>query len=185
MSTITQTTPQSPSIYDDAVAFGQFKTSIMFYVLFVIGIVVFCFGIYELFFKKNKHSLDVVSKVRNATCNPIRDRYNDNYRCTFNVTYTYLGKTYQPQNRITITNQTPLHNDDEYTVYIDPENASDFSTDSIQLDHDAGKIMIFIGLLLIGMGYLSRWLAYRYRSYAALETVSTGANMIGGAFNRW
>jgi len=186
------TTPQAPiskgsqpsSIYDDAVEFGQFKTSIMFYVLLVIGIFIVCVGIYNLFFKKNKHTNEVSSKVLNVKCDSIWNRYNESFRCAFNVTYTYDGKTYQPTSKITITNNMPLHEGDSYTVYVDPANPSDFSDDGLKTDHGTGIVMIFLGLFLIGIGYFTRWLSYRYRSYAALETVSTGASMIG-AFNRY
>lgn len=187
MSTITTqaSTPQQPSIYDDAVEFGQFKTSIMFYVLLVFGILLICFGIYNMFFKKNNHTQEVSSTVRNVKCDSIWDRYNENFLCTFNITYTYEGKTYQPDNKITISNNMPLHESDPYTVYVDPINPSDFSHDGLKTDHGTGVVMVFLGLFLIGIGYFTRWLSYRYRSYAALETVSTGASMIGAFNNRW
>ena len=157
-------------IYSGASEVGQIKTTIGLVFGIICLVICLIIGIYLIFFDKNKHTKDVTATITDASCS----NNNNNVNCTLNVTYIFNNTSYS--NIINTTDKNYIKNQ-TITLYIDPSNPADISTQSLANDKTTGIIAIIIGFVIFGGTLLSWWLSRKYKFFAAAEGVSLGVDM--------
>lgn len=174
-------------LYSGAAELGMFRVTIGLIFGIIFGLAAIIFGLYMAFYKKNVHSVEVHGKIIEivGTCTSIIDRDNNlQVKCSVKIEYMYNGVSYKPTNTFP-TNDGMKSIGQEFTIYIDPNNPSDCSTDSIQNDKKIGWIIFMIGLVFIGLSFLYWWLAQRYKFFAAAEGVGMGIGLMGYGRSGW
>lgn len=176
-------TTSSPSlgdqIYSGTAELGKFKTTIGLFIGCFVGIIFIIIGIYMLT-KKNNHTQEIQAKVEELKTPCTSSSIGNNQQminCYLVISYSYNGLNYKPNLN---TNDTYHNVGDLITIYIDPNNPSDFSQESKQADKNIGWIIIGFAVFFILVSILFWWLAQRYKMFAAFEGVSMGTNLISG-----
>ena len=165
-------------IYSGTAELGQFRTTVGLFIGSIIGIIFIIVGIYMLT-KQNTHTEKVQAKVESLV-NPCTSNNNQKMiNCNLTISYTYKNILYKP---LTVLRTIDgFHNiGDLISIYIDPNNPSDFSQESKQSDTVIGWIIIGFATFFILASILSWWLARRYKLFAAFEGASMGVNLISG-----
>jgi hypothetical protein len=164
-------------IYSGAAEVGQIRTTIGLIIGSIIGIFFIAVGIYLEFFNKNKHTKDILATVTDANCTSVATRNSVDINCALNIKYTVNDKEYKG---FVNTNDTTHIKDSTVTVYIDPENPSDVSMQSLKSDKNMGIFGIIFGLVAIGISVFSWWLSRKYKFFAAAQGVSMGVDLLRG-----
>ena len=176
-------------LYTGAAEVGKIRTTMSLVVAIIIGVILFGIGI-SLLLKKNVHTFTVSALIDSANCSQTTRVTNNatytNYICDMKISYMYNGQRYPAEPGFFSLN-APM-SDRQYVkgntidVYINPNEPQNFSLESLQSDRFAGWICIGFAVLIVGMAYLMRWLAQRYKFLAAAEGVGLGANIISNGF---
>ena len=135
-------------IYEETSELG--KTKIGLYIGCFIGIVLLCICIYLSFFRNNKHTEKVEAIVQTKNC---ESGNNNTISCKLTISYTYKNIIYNPTN---ILNTIDGYHDvlDIITIYIDPNNPSDFSQSSKENDKGLGWFLFGFGIFTIFVSIL-------------------------------
>ena len=167
-------------IYSGAAELGMFKVTLGLVFGIIVGVAAIGFGFYIALLKKN---VQVVATIREiiGTCTSIVDRNtNLQVKCSVKIEYTYNDVSYKPDT-IFYTNDGIKVIGQPITIYVDPNNLSDISTDS---NKKVGWLIFGFGIVIIGFSLLYWWLARRYKFFAAAEGVGMGVGIVGG-YRRW
>ena len=166
-------------IYSGAAELGMFRVTLGLVFGIIFGVAAISFGLYMALLKKNVQVHATIREVI-GTCSPIVDRNNLQVKCSVKIEYTYNDISYKPDtifytiDGIKVVGQ-PM------TIYIDPNNPSDCSTDSLQ---KVGWFIFGVGIVIIGFSLLYWWLARRYKFFAAAEGVGMGVGIVSG-YGKW
>ena len=180
---MTNTSPGiGDQLYSGAAEVGKIRTTISLVIAFIIGIILVIAGIGFLL-KKNVYTFKVSALIDSANCLQIA---STKYNCELKISYTYKGERYPTAETtffsINTTSDYPYVKGNLIDIFIDPNNPSDHSFESLQTDRLAGWLCIGFAVVIVGMAYLMRWLSQRYKFFAAAEGIGLGANIIGNGF---
>lgn len=184
----------SETVYDGAATVGRAQALLQAVILTLVGIGVIVLGSYLLLSKpKRTYSINdaVLSKM---TCPNVPTTSestetvvtNIGQSCSYEVTYTYLDKSYTSS--VSATLQYKVSNNDKVTIWIDPNNP-------IDLQFVADQNLKIPGIACIGLGsflIIGFWMYYfvmkKSKVLAAVSgtavTVNAGANIVQSIFKK-
>ena len=168
-------------LYSGAAEVGKIRTTISLVIAVIIGVVLLIVGI-GLLLKKNVYTFKVSALVDLANCSQIA---STRYTCDLKISYMYKGGRYPTEPAffsINTSSDFPYVKGNLVDVFVDPDNPSDHSLESLKSDRVAGWVCIGFAVVIVGMAYLMRWLSQRYKFFAAAEGIGLGANIIGNGF---
>jgi hypothetical protein len=186
MSTSIQQPGLGDQMYEGAAEAGKVYTTVKLVFTSIISIFFLIIGIY-LIFSKNKHTEEVTAQITKINPNGCRETGNNNsiVICDTVISYSYNGTEYKDKSLK--TSDDVYHQvGDSVSIFVDPNNPSDFSTESKSKDRTVGFIFIGISIFCVAMALLMWWLAQRYKFIGAVEGASLGVNLISGGlgYNR-
>jgi hypothetical protein len=164
-------------LYSGAAEVGKIRTTIGLIIAVIIGIILLFIGIGFLL-KKNVYTFKVSALIDSANCVQIA---STRYTCDLKISYTYKGDRYPAEPAffsINTSSDFPYVKGDLVDVFIDPNNPSDHSLESLQIDRIAGWLCIGFAVGIIGIAYLMRWLSQRYKFFAAAQGIGFGVDII-------
>ena len=166
--------------YSGAATFGRVSAGIGAVFTTVIAVIFVIIGIVLLFHKTvySKTTQGVI--IDTPTCDSNHNNNDVTYNCyNIQIIYTVDGKVY-PMQTLTSSGSTRYVRG-PVTIYYDP---SDPSKISLTLDnyHTAGIVLIVVGLIIAIIAWIWFVITMRYKAVAAVGGVSSGIEMIGGAF---
>ena len=190
MSTTVQQPGLGDQMYEGAAEAGKVYTTIKLVFASIISIIFLIIGFY-LIFSKNKHTEEVtaqITKINQNGCRETGTNTNNNIGviiCDTLISYSYNGIEYKDKSLK--TSDDIYHQvGDNVTIFVDPINPSDFSTESKSKDRTLGFIFIGISIFCVAIALLMWWLSRRYKFIGAVEGASLGVNLISGGlgYNR-
>lgn len=173
------------TIYEDAASVGRFRTLIGFIIASVIGLILFIFGVYRMMYgKKYEEVSAVITKVgscQTSTTTSTNSQHatttSSSTTCLLDVKYTF-NKIEYTATALTMTQD--MNNlfavGHSVSIYIDP-TSPEVAHASPEI---SGSVFIIIGLIVVGIGYLSYWLSNRYKFFAAAEGAGLAADVLRG-----
>jgi len=164
-------------IYTGAAEIGKIRVTISLIISIIIGIFLLVLGIIMIC-KKNVHIEQITANVDIANCTA----YQQNYNCNLIISYEYNGKIFSKK-PLRTTNSSNFVVNDKIDIYINPQNPSDYSLESLAKDKMIGWFMIGISFIVVALAVLFYWLTYKSKFFAATEGVGLGVQMLsGGSF---
>jgi len=157
-------------LYSGAAEVGKIRTTIGLIIAVIIGI--------SFLLKKNVYTFKVSALIDSANCVQIA---STRYTCDLKISYTYKGDRYPIEPAffsINTSSNFPYAKGDLVDVFIDPNNPSDHSLESLQIDRIAGWLCVGFAVGIIGIAYLMRWLSQRYKFFAAAQGIEFGVDII-------
>jgi hypothetical protein len=167
-------------IYSGTASFGVIMSDLKAVFGVIIGIILISVGIY-LIVKKVKRTSTVNATIANVNCVQTKQSNNDvEYSCKFDATYIIDGQTIT-KNLSSLPINEELVEGSTITLYYDPNNQTDISTDSGNF-HIIGWLCIAFGLLISISGVVWAYLANKYKPVAAVSGAITGIEMLKNIF---
>lgn len=145
----------------------------IFLIIAVILAVIFTIISINIFRKKKVYTQKVSATINTSTCNQVNSSNNTiQWQCSMNVTYSVNGTSYTKD--IIKTSNVKYNSGSLIDLYVDPTNPgnSSLSKDSNTIAY----ILLFVGIGLVGISYLSLYFTKKYRGFA---TISGGVQAIG------
>ena len=170
-------TTMAQDIYSGTATFGVIMSDLKAVFGVIIGIIFIAVGIY-LIVKKVKRTATVDAVITNVICKQTVQQSNNDveYSCTFDATYTIDGKS-TTKNLSSLPSLEKLVDGATITLYYDPNNNTDISTESGNY-HFFGWMFIGLGLLVSISGVVWAYLANKYKPIAAVSGAVSGIEML-------
>lgn len=152
-------------LYTDAASFGRIVTAIGLVIGILFGGAILVYGIYTIMAnKQNVHSAHEDAQIKSCKCTTHVVDSKVMYKCNLII---QTSKGAFPFNIDSVTNYQSV---DSISVYYDPQNPSDISMTSTQIN---ASVLIGFGLFIIFIAWLSFYLSRRFKFYAAATGAKT------------
>ena len=167
-------------IYEGSAKAGSVIADIQAIFGTIIALILITLGIYLVFFKPPKRTMQIQGKIEaimnnNNKCDSymVYNRNNSQllYKCLLSISYTIPGQP--PATKlITTDSSTPYVVNDNITLYYDPNNIQDIDIYSDDY-RTIGWVLFGIGVFIIVFSWIWAWLTHRYKVLGVLQTAST------------
>ena len=158
-------------IYDGTSDLGLFGADITLIVCYVLGAMMIIVGFTTINWNDDDQWKNGQGRVTKVNCQEL-GKNGDNYKCSIEVSFLLNGNTFV--NKI-FTNSTELYMEDQIVDIRVKNNES--GNVSIELNNgnktQMGWVLVFSGIVVIGLGKLNKYIVRNYKAYAAAQGVRT------------
>lgn len=167
------------TIYKGTASLGRFKGKLTFYIMSIISVVLFMFAIYY-FFINDTNFINTTAIIKKVNCTQFIDNQGTHYDCILEVQYKIEDKEYNA-NIMTYHERVGYFVGQSIEITYDKTNPTNVTLK--KLSNKMISIILFgVGLILVGIGYFTKYMTEHFEIYAAAEGVGTTLGIVSAPF---